>query len=237
MMHAPVLIMEKAILSRFQMILQLLTFLFRFRLVTKNRYIVEVLNGRIKKTFQYFDKTIQITTIPYMFVDFRIACALLNMTFKPTTTSEMDELITLRMLSFSNKDNALSLLVRENDLNALKSYFRRIEVLKINLFPRLDDSHRHLYACGTYQIKISRNYYADNLNEAGDFECEVSAETIHSDYRKYGIDLDFMNGTIFKALLRSKHSNSVKYFIYVFVDKTVTGINAIIEHTSNCKVG
>ena len=28
------------------------------RLVTKNRY-VEVLNGRIKKTFQYFDKTIQ----------------------------------------------------------------------------------------------------------------------------------------------------------------------------------
>ena len=46
-----------------------------------------------------------------------------------------------------------------------------------------------------------------------------------------------MNGILFKALLRSRHSNSVKYFVYVFVDKTVTGIIAIIRHTCNCKVG
>jgi len=64
------------------------------RLVTKNRYIVEILNGKLKKTFQYFDKTIQNTTIPYMFEDFKIACTLLNMTFKPPTTSSIDVLIT-----------------------------------------------------------------------------------------------------------------------------------------------
>lgn len=64
------------------------------RLVTKNRYIVEILNGRIKKAFQYFDKTIQNTTIPYMFENFRIACAILNITFMPPTTSSIDVLIT-----------------------------------------------------------------------------------------------------------------------------------------------
>lgn len=93
------------------------------RLITKNRYIVEVLNGRIKKTFQCFDKTIQNTTIPYMIEDFRIACALINMTFKPPTTSSIDVLITERMLNFSNRNNDLSLLVREENLNARKSYF------------------------------------------------------------------------------------------------------------------
>ena len=78
---------------------------------------------------------------------------------------------------------------------------------------------------------MASSYYTDYLNEAGDFEFEVSAETIHINYRKYGIDSDFMNGILFKARLRSRHSNSVKYFVYVLVDKTVTGINAIIGHT------
>ena len=34
------------------------------RLATKNRYVVQVLNGMIKKTFQYFEKTIQSIMIP-----------------------------------------------------------------------------------------------------------------------------------------------------------------------------
>ena len=149
----------------------------------------------------------------------------------------MDELITLRMLSLSNKDNVLSLLVREENLNARKSYFRSIEVFEIDFFPQLDHFQLHLYTCGPYHIKTTRSHYADHLNKAGDFQFEVSAETIHIDYRKYKIDLGFMNGILFKARLGSKHSNSVKYFIYVLVDKTVTGINAIIGHTCNCKVG
>ena len=83
---------------------------------------------------------------------------------------------------------------------------------------------------------MTRSYYFDHLNEAGDFEFEVSAETIHIDYHKYGIDSDFMNGILFKTRLRSRHSNSVKYFVFVLVDRTMIGINAIIGHTCNRKV-
>ena len=121
----------------------------------------------------------------------------------------------------------LSLLIREKNLNARKSYFRGIEVLEIDFFPRLDDSQLHLYTCNTYQINLARSYYADNLNQAGDFKFKLSAETIHIDYREYGIDSDFMNVILFEARLRSRHSNSVKYFVYVIVDETVTRINAI----------
>ena len=119
----------------------------------------------IKKTYQYFDKTIENTTIPYMFEDFWIACA-----SKPKITSEMDELITLQMLSFPNEDSAYYLLVREENLNGGTSYFWRIEVLEIDFFPRLDNSQFHLCTCSNYQIKMARSYYADHLNEAKDFE-------------------------------------------------------------------
>ena len=67
------------------------------RFVTKSRCVAEALNGKIKKKFQYFDKSIQNTTIPYMFEDLRIAYVLLYMTFKPPTTYKMDEMITPRM--------------------------------------------------------------------------------------------------------------------------------------------
>ena len=84
---------------------------------------------------------------------------------------------------------------------------------------------------------MARSNYAGDLNEAGDFEFEVSGETIYINYRKYGIDFDFMNEILLKARLCFRHSNSVKYFFDVLVDKTVSGINAIIGHTCNCEVG
>ena len=44
-----------------------------------------------------------------------------------------------------------------------------------------------------------------------------------------------MNGILFKARLRSRYSNPVKYFVSVTVNKAVTRINAIIGHTCNFK--
>lgn len=79
---------------------------------------------------------------------------------------------------------------------------------------------------------MPRSYYADHLNEAGDFEFEVVAEKIQIDYGKYGTHVAFMKDILLKARLCSRHSNSIKYFIYLLVNKTMTG------HSScNCKVG
>ena len=53
------------------------------RSVTKSRYIVEIINGRLKKWFQYFDKTVHNSTLLYLSDDFKIACFLHNVVFKP----------------------------------------------------------------------------------------------------------------------------------------------------------
>lgn len=209
----------------------------RSRLVTKNRFIVEVINGRIKEKFKYFGSIIQNSTIPTLFDDFKIACALLNLTFKPLVVSDHDNLIVERMIQFSNANNHLSQLIEKENLNARTSNFRRIETSQIDFFPTLDISQLQLYTCGTYQIKVAHSYYADHINEIGDFEFEVAKETTTIDYPAYSILLAPENSLLIKTRLRSRHSNSTKYFVYLLIDKTKQGLEAVIGHTCGCKIG
>gem|GEM_PF-2279954 len=207
------------------------------RLVTKIRYIVEVINGRIKQQYKYFDKTIQNSTVPTLFKDFRIACALLNATYKPVQQSQLDRTIINRMLDYSGKHNYLSELVRNENLNIRRSHFQRIEVAALDFFPELSLNDLSLYSSGSYQIKQAPAYYADHLNEEGDFEFQIAKASSAINYRKYHIDLDAVNSILLKTQLKSRHSNSVKYFVYVLLDKSKNGLPSIIGHTCGCKIG
>ena len=86
-------------------------------------------------------------------------------------------------------------------------------------------------------MKQSPHYYADHINENGDCEFTIANTTSVIDYQKYQIAIDIRNSFLLKTQLRSRHSNSVKYFVYVLLDKTKTGLDAIIGHTCGCKIG
>ena len=53
------------------------------RLITKIRYIVEIVNGRLKEWFCYFDRKIHNSTLLYLFDDFKIAYFLRNIMHQP----------------------------------------------------------------------------------------------------------------------------------------------------------
>jgi len=120
----------------------------RSRFVTKNRFIVELINGRIKEKFKYFGQTIQNSTIDSLFEDFRIACGLLNLTFEPLKTSNHDNLIVNRMIHFSNQNNPLLEVIKKENFNAQTSNFQRIEVLQIDSFPIFNIQQLQVYTCG-----------------------------------------------------------------------------------------
>ena len=84
---------------------------------------------------------------------------------------------------------------------------------------------------------MARSFYVDRLNQARDLEFEVATEKIHIDFHKYGIEVYFMKGIPLKVRLCARHFNSIKDFVYVLPSKTKIGINAIIGHTCNCKIG
>ena len=140
-------------------------------------------------------------------------------------------IIDRRLGSFDCCSNRLSELVRRENLNARRSQFIRIEATTLDFFPELSDRDLRVYTCGTYQLKQAPHYYADHINENGDFEFTIANTTSVIDYQKYQIAIDIRNSLLIKTQLRSRHSNSVKYFVYVLLDKTKTGLDAIIRHT------
>ena len=151
------------------------------RLITKNRYIVEVINGWIKKYFKYFDNVIHNTTLTYLFEDVKIACLLHNFILQPVKLSPLDIEIANRMLSLSDEPNNLSILVEELNLNARRSIFERVDDARTT-FPAFTTEDLAKYTCGTYQMKMAASYYQDHVNKDGDFKFEVSKETVDIDY-------------------------------------------------------
>jgi len=205
------------------------------RLVTKVRYIVEVINGRINKRFKYFDKTIRNNTVHTLFLDFPIVCALLNFLFKPSSpASPLDHVIVFRMLSFASRANALSVVVEQERLNALTSRFTRLESSVLDEFPRLEESDLKVYTCGTYALKIAHRYYADHLNENGDFEFQVAALDKPITFRKYGIPLEWSDRVFIEVRIRFRYSMSLKYFVYLLIDKRKASLDVVVGHYCNC---
>ncbi|XP_043476198.1 uncharacterized protein LOC122507514 [Leptopilina heterotoma] len=206
------------------------------RLVTRVRFQVEKVNGNVKSKFKYFNQTTQNTVLPHLFSDFKVACALYNLTFKKSIPNELEREIAYNMLERSTQKNLLQVVIKEEKLNGRRSKFASIESSTIE-FPILTLNDLYRYTCGCYQLRMANRYFADHVNSNGDFLCQIAKETSKIDFVKYGINVQFCNSLLFKAQIRSRHSNSVKYYVYVLLDTTLDGLQSIIGHSCGCKVG
>src|SRR5437016_1026434 len=72
------------------------------REVTMVRWIVEAVNGRIKKKFKFFDNVVPATYIPKLNSLFRIGCAIINAFCPPIFTDSdfEDKIVTLAQSKF-----------------------------------------------------------------------------------------------------------------------------------------
>jgi len=108
-----------------------------------------------------------------LFNDFKIVCALYNLTFSPSVTDyELEKDIAYRMLEQSNQPNLLQILIKTENLNARHSNFKSIED-SID-FPKLDLNNLYHYICDSYQIRMASRYYYDHLNSDGNFYCQIA---------------------------------------------------------------
>lgn len=62
--------------------------------------------------------------------------------------------------------------------------------------------------------------------------CSTSSTT-----KKYQIQTQADNGVFIEIKLLSGRSNNFKYFVYVLIDESKTGLQAIIAHVCGCEVG
>lgn len=67
------------------------------------------------------------------------------------------------------------------------------------------------------------------MNKNDDIEFQIVRTRSSIDYRKYQVPVGSCNSILVKTHLRCRHSNSVKYLIYVLLGKSKIGLEAALN--------
>lgn len=205
------------------------------RFVTKCRYAVEVINGRLKSVFKYFNNVWNNQSVPHLITDFKLAAALHNAFFDrfETDIENSEEIIKL-MIERLNIPNFLADLVLENNLSRKPASFTDINDCEIE-FPFIDEEELKLISLGSYQIKQSRSYYAEHVKLDGKYRIQAYKHTESFNLSRYNILAE--SPSLLRARIQSRHSNQTKYFMYILLDQAVNGKEGILGYYCQCKNG
>ena len=187
------------------------------RFVTKIRWVIESVNGRIKQ-WRALEQVVPNSQIPWIGDNVRIVSALCNR-YRPAlvmNTSD-DEAIALKMLSLAKKPNSLEIRVEKENLNQKKTVWKNLDASDAaDDFPKLSETDVRNLTLGVYQLKQARSYTSEHLDAKGDYYVSVST---------------LLNGLL-RAHIQSRHVTSKKYFVYVQYDDS-----GIQEWYCQCRTG
>ena len=108
------------------------------RLITKIRFIVEVINGRVKKTYHYFDNVWSNKAVPHVMEDFRIACAVYNAFMSKIESDKLHNIAIYNcMQSRIDNQNIVLEIVNEHKLIRKRSIFEKMNSDMLPDFPKL----------------------------------------------------------------------------------------------------
>ncbi|KAJ8737558.1 hypothetical protein PYW08_000153 [Mythimna loreyi] len=207
------------------------------RAVTICRWVVEVINGIFKQRFKIFRHEFNNRASPHVMIDFSIAAALINR-FRPPLTDRFDaaqilEIIHQKMF----QTNTLSEFIIQNNYNRRRAQFLNINVDNSNVseFPQLEFHDLILIACGTYQLRQARSYYGEHIRFNGRYKIEVCREASINNLREQ-LSLS-QSSWLLRAKIQSRHISRKAYFVYVLIDNSLNGREAISQYYCNCKVG
>ena len=187
------------------------------RLVTKTRWVVEAVNGLVKK-WQYFNNVVKNVNVPNIASDFRIICAIINK-YKPPRLTDTNEsqLIAKTMLEKATNDNHLMKKVANFMRKSSKK--KSVDVSALN-FPKLSIEFLKNYTMGSYQIKQASSYAQDHLDDEGLYQYEYVPQT----------------SNIVKVLLKSKHVSNKEYRTFIEYNNKNRN-EPITGHYCDCKSG
>lgn len=209
----------------------------RSRLVTMCRWVVEIVNGRIKRDYRLFRHVFNNRAAMHLNDDFRICCALLNKFHvaidDPPEALEYVTIAKSRLFLV----NHLATYVEQENLNRRRASFQTIDGNHPHLdrFPRLTITDLKRFALGTYQLKQARSYFGEHVRQSGIYSVEVNTE----------IDEDIplilgLNNYLLRGRIKSRHVNSRTYYTYLLIsrdDAVANTLQAIVGYCCNCLVG
>jgi hypothetical protein len=189
------------------------------RLVTKNRWVVEAINGLIK-TWLYFNNVVLNINIPHIGDDFKIICSLINKYRPPRIqNSENDVKLANEMAKLVNSNNLLQNLVMKMRRKRSKNVSCDINSLS---FPQLTEDYIRQLTFGVYQLKQARSYTREHINDQGLYEFEFIPESTD----------------LIKVKLKSRHLSNTIYTLFIQYDVSgVSNSEPIKAYYCDCRSG
>ncbi|KAK3101751.1 hypothetical protein FSP39_006112 [Pinctada imbricata] len=188
------------------------------RLVTKVRWVVESVNGRIK-TWRYLDKVLPNSQIPYIGDYVQIICALCNKFRPPLSTGTTDEDINIasKMKYLSRQNNMLKMKVEQEGMEKRSFRWKKVDCADVAAnFPHLSEEEIRNITIGVYQVKMAKSYVQEHLDEEGTYEILVSDQIEN----------------MVSAQIQSRHTSAKKYMCFIqYEDGAITGWYC------KCKIG
>ena len=168
------------------------------RLITKVRWVVESVNGRIKQ-FQFLNKVVPNKYLPYVGDFVKIVCGLNKYRSSLIDVSKGSELAQ-KMLQKSNEGNKLHSLLEENLLQKRTCYTPIKATDKILTdFPVMSLDDLRSITMGVYQLKQAPSYSREHLSEEGQYDLLVHKE----------------NPSVLKIKIQSRHTNSCQHSVWI----------------------
>ncbi|KAH9388017.1 hypothetical protein TYRP_009220, partial [Tyrophagus putrescentiae] len=201
------------------------------RHVTKVRYIVEQVFGRLKKRFKFFAVPAHNGALKHDFDLLLIAFSLLNLFHRPITSDNHDSNQILElMMSKKNTPNQLQALVEARRLIHHRVSFVPFDSTEHQIetiFPQMTIEELRLISLGSYQIRCSISYLAEHVQTNGGifqiaiFDSSQRRSVPIINYSEFGINVQ--QPLLLKSKLHSRFRGAKEHFQFVLVDQSLEG--------------
>ncbi|XP_035702689.1 uncharacterized protein LOC118434065 [Folsomia candida] len=192
------------------------------RRVTLVRWLVEAVNGRIKKKFKLFRETVPGGYLEKLPMLFRIGCALINCFYPPLSThSPKHDKIAERALELVDQENALQKRVEDEKMDRRTKQWKTASLEEFKKFPKLSVEDLEDITLGVYQIGLAKRYAHLHMSNSEKFEIKLNSE--------------FTN--IVRAKIESRFTANKAHDLWIEYSLEVQGADAIKGFYCKCKQG
>lgn len=205
------------------------------RLITICRWVVEVVNGRFKRDFRLLRNIYNNRALRNMFDYFRIAAAISNrfhvLIEDNPHAANILEIINERM----HVVNRLAELVERHNYNRRRAQFTPMaaDIPEFADFLRISEHELFLFALGVYQLKQAKSYYAEHILNNGSFVIELC----NAMPDEHLTELQGTNLWMVRGRIQSRHIRARQYYVYIVIDRSLCGREAIAHHYCTCVIG
>ncbi|CAF2004019.1 unnamed protein product [Rotaria magnacalcarata] len=174
----------------------------RTRLVTKNRWVIESVNRKIK-TWKFMAQTIQNSTLRFISDYLDIICALINK-YQCTAVKDITNgsAIAIRMRQMLTTENRLQERLTQHN-GATSLHWSKYNASEFQFPPLTEDNIRDL-TFGSYQIRMAKSYIIEHIRQSQKHE-EMEFIVERSDEHDH----------LVRARFQSRHSNNKNHIATV----------------------